>query len=337
MDSFLQTLRSSNLLILAGGGYLTDAFPEHAQRVLETALLAIQWRIPVAMFGQGLGPMETPGLRRRFRRVLQGTLLVGMREKRSGLPLLESLGGIGDRALCTGDDALVDAVAHAAIDRSMSRGLGVNLRLSSYSQVDDSTVADVRDVVRRMRDQYQARPVPAPVSRFQNESDARSIRQLLTGIDDASDGGESIDTIDKLVAQVGQCRALITGSYHAAVFALAQGVPVIGIARSAYYAGKFLGLNDLFGDGCQAVTSDQPDFRGRLQRAVDAAWRDADRLRPGLIASALQQIAMGDTAYERLAKTFNHTEAGHPLGSAEDDADARPSVATVAVDRPGAS
>ena len=31
-------------------------------------------------------------------------------------------------------------------------------------------------------------------------------------------------------------RLVITGSYHAGVFALAQGVPVLALAKSAYYA-----------------------------------------------------------------------------------------------------
>ena len=36
----------------------------------------------------------------------------------------------------------------------------------------------------------------------------------------------------------------VTGSYHAGVFALAQGIPVVGLLQSAYYEQKFIGHSE---------------------------------------------------------------------------------------------
>ena len=52
----------------------------------------------------------------------------------------------------------------------------------------------------------------------------------------------------------------MTGAYHAAVFALAQGIPVVCLSNSPYYLAKFQGLEDLFGVGCTIVTLSEPDF-----------------------------------------------------------------------------
>ena len=46
----------------------------------------------------------------------------------------------------------------------------------------------------------------------------------------------------RLIEQISRCRLVIVGSYHAAVFALAQGVSAIGLAGNAYYLQKFEGL-----------------------------------------------------------------------------------------------
>ena len=54
-------------------------------------------------------------------------------------------------------------------------------------------------------------------------------------------------SIEGTITTIARCRLVVTGSYHAALFALSMGVPAIGIATSRYYEDKFLGLADQFG------------------------------------------------------------------------------------------
>ena len=51
---------------------------------------------------------------------------------------------------------------------------------------------------------------------------------------------------EAVMKNVSACRMVVTGSYHAAVFALSQGIPALTISKSAYYDSKFNGLGDMF-------------------------------------------------------------------------------------------
>ena len=67
------------------------------------------------------------------------------------------------------------------------------------------------------------------------EDDRRSIERFVTGT--AGDGSPSrASTIDDVLTAIADCRVVVTGSYHAAVFALSMGVPAVGLAASRYYA-----------------------------------------------------------------------------------------------------
>jgi polysaccharide pyruvyl transferase WcaK-like protein len=103
-----------------------------------------------------------------------------------------------------------------------------------------------------------------------------------------------------VIGQIGRSRVLVTGAYHAAVFALAQGIPVVCLSDSEYYQWKFTGLRDLFGEGCEIVRVREPDLGARLGRAVSDLWDRATQLRGPLRRQAGAQMARGRAAYERL-------------------------------------
>jgi colanic acid/amylovoran biosynthesis protein len=102
------------------------------------------------------------------------------------------------------------------------------------------------------------------------------------------------------VARAGGCRVVVAGSYHAAVFALAQGVPAVGVARSPYYATKMEGLRERFGGRFEVVRIGGRRFEDRLAAAVDAAWRTPPEERAALLAAAERQVEAGRAAYAKL-------------------------------------
>jgi polysaccharide pyruvyl transferase WcaK-like protein len=131
-------------------------------------------------------------------------------------------------------------------------------------------------------------------------SDHVTITKLLEGFDDDSDGGIQLDTPAKVIRQIARCRILVTGAYHAAVFALSQGVPVVGLSSSDVYTAKFLGLEDQFGVGCETVFLGASDASQRLEAAVESAWQSAERVQLPLQEAARSQIALSQEAYERV-------------------------------------
>ncbi|MBE7554317.1 MAG: polysaccharide pyruvyl transferase family protein [Anaerolineales bacterium] len=82
---------------------------------------------------------------------------------------------------------------------------------------------------------------------------------------------------------MGRCRVVVAGAFHAAVFALAQGIPAIGLVRTKEYSIKFGGLVDQFSPGCQLLSMDDEQLPEKLAEAIAKAWESADRLRPQLL------------------------------------------------------
>ena len=295
---FLDAVRSADLLLVTGMGGVTDAFPAYAVEVLETLRLAMRHGATTAMVGQGFGPLENPSLRALARSVLPRIDLIALRESGASGPLLRSLGVADDRVLTTGDDAI--ELAYESRSEPPGEDLGVNVRHARYAAVDDDLLTRLREVLHDAARAAGAPLRPVPISRVGGEEDAETIRRLMEGYGEASDGGAGLVTPRQVIEQVRSCRVVVAGSYHAAVFALAQGIPAIGLARSPYYLAKFLGLADQFGEGCRVVDLLDASWPSCLRESIDLAWQTADAVRPGLLAAARRQIEQSRDAYRRI-------------------------------------
>src|SRR5271165_4004241 len=69
----------SSLVVALGGGYLTDADRTQTVRVLNLVEHACDAGVPVALVGQGLGPLDDPGLQARAAQVLPKVGLIALR------------------------------------------------------------------------------------------------------------------------------------------------------------------------------------------------------------------------------------------------------------------
>jgi polysaccharide pyruvyl transferase WcaK-like protein len=95
------------------------------------------------------------------------------------------------------------------------------------------------------------------------------------------------------VEQAGRCRLVVTGAYHVAVFAMAQGIPAICLAKSAYFTDKLRGLADMFEPGCEVIDMAAPEWDRDLLTAMQRMWERAEELRPGLLRAAEAQNRAG--------------------------------------------
>ncbi len=305
IHDYLGIVADARAVVATGGGFITDSFESHAMSVLELLGVAKALRKPIALFGQGLGPIDSPKLRRTARSVLQSADLIALREERQGLPLLKSLGVRLDRVVVTGDDAVERA--YDLRQPGLGEGLGFNLRLASYSGVDDAQATVVRDVVKQCAAEMGMPLLPVPIDCGEGESDVRSLGRLLNLEDESAFA--CLTTPDDVIRQVGRCRLVVTGSYHAGVFALSQGIPVVGLAKSAYYRGKFLGLADQFGCSLETVELGNGPFEDALKGAIRRSWDNADSLRQPLLQAAERQVAAGHEAYHRFIRLLEPQHA----------------------------
>ena len=250
---------------------------------------AIQRGVPVAMFGQGIGPLNDQMVLSRARQVLPNVSLITLRGTKGGSQLLESL-GVGKLGVPTTGDEAIELAYTARVDEP-GNAIGINLRIASYAEVKTDTIEEVREmVVQEFARRHRAPLLPIPIAFHECANDHETIRRLLAGFDDGSDGGLSLDTPLKLIKQTGRCKIVVTGAYHAAVFALAQGIPVVCLTKSPYYLAKFRGLEDLFGLGCTAVMLNEPDIPSILAATIEKTWNLAQVLRSPLLESARRQI-----------------------------------------------
>jgi colanic acid/amylovoran biosynthesis protein len=132
------------------------------------------------------------------------------------------------------------------------------------------------------------------------EADSDVIQELIKGYDNYDLGWRHYETPHDLIKKVGRCRLVVTGAFHAAVFALSQGIPAIGLVKSEEYVIKFTGLKDDFGPGCVVIHLDDEDLQGKLATAMDSLWASAETLRPQLLDAAKKQIKWGRAGYQRI-------------------------------------
>ena len=188
----------------------------------------------------------------------------------------------------TGDDAI--ELAYQGRVNSLGGGIGVSLRISSYTQINQKHIENIRSILH----------IAVPISSAPHESDISHIRTLMNGYPFQSVSWRKLDTPLDSIKMAGQCRIMLAGTYHGAIFSLAQGIPVIGLAKSDEYFYKLSGLADEFGPGCRVLHMDAQDLKPKLSTAIDELWNLADDLRPDLLSAAERQIRLGYEAYDQI-------------------------------------
>lgn len=298
-DVSARAARDADAVVVSGAGGPMDRFPQFTTRVLRALEVAILRGKPTAMFSQGFGSLHNPDLLARAKAVLPFVNLIALREKRVGPSLLADLGVDASRIAVTGDDA-VD-IAYDGRPDCRGDGIGVNIRTGSAAGLDDDIVDVLRPVVQGFAREHDCPLVPVPIA-FQQRMDAQNNDNLVSGYPYVDPFPETADTPADVVKQVSRCRIVVTGAYHAAVFALAQGIPVVGLARSPYFLNKFHGLAEMFEGGCQVVLLESARLHERLSQAMNTAWESAERQRATLLEAAKTQIGASLAAYQQFGR-----------------------------------
>jgi colanic acid/amylovoran biosynthesis protein len=310
VEGFVTAVDSAAAVVVAGAGGVTDHAARWAKPMLGLLEMAADRGIPTAMFGHGLGPLTDASLARRAAQVLPRLALLSLREGRSGPVIARRLGVPDDRILVTGDDAV--GLAYAARPVLPGTELGITIRVSRSSGIEPEQVDRLRPILQQLAQERGVGILPIAITRVhrpvgQGEPvgvdlpDAASNRRLLAGLDDTTDGGASAETPAEVMAAIGRCRVVLTGAYHTAVFALAQGIPAVTLVNSRYFEDKMLGLADQFGAGCVVLRLDDPALDQRLPAELAEMWGAAATLRAPLLAAAARQAQLADAAYERFA------------------------------------
>lgn len=296
LSAFVTAVAHSDLVVASGMGMVNDEFRARALQMLATLEMANSHGVPTAMLCQGIGPVSDPGLLAVMKRVLTKARVISLREGVHGPQVLKALDYPSDRIAVAGDDGL-----QLAFENRMSplgNSIGVNLRVAEYSQIQQDIVSAMRIALERVAAQLETTFIPIPIL-FRDASDFKAAAALVAGHEDRA-CGPPVMTPSAVIQRSGRCRVVVTGSYHGAVFALGQGIPAIALAKSPYYLGKFKGLKEQFGEGCQLIDWSTRVEAEEVVTAIDRAWISAAHLRPSLLKCAEDQIRKSTDAYRQL-------------------------------------
>jgi colanic acid/amylovoran biosynthesis protein len=304
LERFFDAIWTSDLLVVSGAGAITDPFAPLAVTILDLVELALNRGIPAVMMGQGIGPISNQHLRDRAASVLPRVNLIGVRERLQSLPLLDELGTPKADVRVTGDDAV--ELAFRMGPTAAGTAIGVNVRRARYSGLGDMTIATLAAVLKQEAARTGSKLVGVPISQYEKELDAAEISEII-----GATVSPPVDPLD-VVRRVRDCGVVVTGSYHAAVFALAQGIPAVGLAASRYYQAKFEGLVDLFGTGCQWVDMRGADFPAELTKAMSRANDLDDGARVVLRSAAERQVGESRAAYDAVQRLVGERRSARP-------------------------
>ena len=316
----LDALRGCDLALCSGGGFVNDSFTLHASGVL-WALRSLQRRgVPTAMLGQGYGPLTNPVLAELASVVIPRLTLISLRGPQ-GQQAVSALRGGRAEPVIAGDDALELAGAGRLAG---GPAVGVNLRATAYTGLGSGLVGHIASVAAAAAAESGMPMRGLPVSWHRDGEDWRALAGAFGAGSGVARTGRLVRDIASLTAAVADCRVVVTSSYHAAVFALARGIPAVGISSTPYYDGKFGGLRELYGPRAVSVLAvtqaGWPDRMRQLMRAaveLDARARAAVAVRSAELASTSRGV------YEAF---FELVEAGLWVGG--------PGVSGVAWPRP---
>jgi polysaccharide pyruvyl transferase WcaK-like protein len=296
---FVSAMKKADLFVMCGAGGFYDGCRPWNMDILDLLEAAIQRKRPAVMLGQGFGPISDPPVLRRATEVLPKVDLITLRGGRGASALLRGLGVAESKMETTGDEAL--ELAYRSRSAQGGQGLGINMRFAGSAGTDEQDVERIGLVIQQFARQHNTPLIPVPIAMHALLRDDLAIKRLLVGFDETTAGGRDLDSPIKVIKQIALCRVVVTGAYHAAVFALAQGIPVVALAKSDYFAGKMLGLEDQFGEGCQTVLLHEPNVEKNLQSAIEKVWESADKMREPLLEATLRQIAATERSYKHIA------------------------------------
>jgi colanic acid/amylovoran biosynthesis protein len=333
--SLRAALQSADVVVAAGGGYLCDPIWWHGLGVLATLRGAQRLGRPTAMFGQGIGPLTVGPFARLATTVLDRLDVLTLREAPSGLQFLEDRGLLptGRRAVdvqdlraplsmtrggawvaVTGDDALAGVVDVEPIGgQSPATLIGVNIRVSDYSGVRQDTLPAFRDAVTSVARDLEMDLLALPVSQYSQEADLPAVARALGPLDGRTGPrlmADPVSTPEELIRAAGRCHAVITGSYHAAVFALGQGVPVVGLSASGYYDQKFEGLRHLYPGLVAIVRLEGPDLSTELEQAIRRTVGSPVNTRARGVAQSRQLVNLAEASFAAFAEVVDRGRCG---------------------------
>jgi len=286
----IEAIRASDAFAVAGGGNMASLWPMHVFERSTLAELARRAGKPYVVTGQTIGPVLDGDDRALVAELLSGAELVGLRE-RASFELVRTLGVPESRLTATIDDASFVGVATDAAAPAAGTGTTAATAAPATPYCAVSLSAHVGAADRTLFAEAVARLLDRVVDetglevvflahwaslRADERGDSLLHRAVIDRMMRPARVEQTTDT--PAAARFAREAALhLTSRYHPAVFAVAAGVPTVGIAVDDYTTVKLTGALANFGQS--SVVSAEQVLAGSADRIVLDAWGARDAVR----------------------------------------------------------
>lgn len=295
-NDFFSLLNDMDFVISSGAGSLNNIFIKNKEGLFRTLLIAQRLGKKTAMFGQGIGPFDNKNLSDEAKQVFSSLEVLGVREGLYSPHYCEFLGIPREKVIVTGDDAIELALKHDGKNRDRSC-IGINVRHAHYAGSIRNHLVDIGRLIQEISSQNKVNVIPIPISFEKSVSDLESINEFFEIDKNEYNFAKSINSTTALIDQIDRCKVVITGSYHAGVFALTRGIPVVAMVGSEYYLMKFSGLSYQFEGGCAIVRYDSDNLLSELRIAINKSLEVQPDLETRLIKYAHEQMKLSQKAW----------------------------------------
>jgi colanic acid/amylovoran biosynthesis protein len=310
-------LANSEAVVVHGSGSFNSVFWRGWLYPKAITAIALRWLgTPLVMTSQGIGPFSHPLDKWMARRFLGVARICGVRDGEASRGEAIRLGADPDRVIHTGDDsALLPAASLEAVDVALAAEgvprdrplLGVNFRdASSYSSdFREEGYAVLAAALDSLIEASELQVVFLPISYDLGDGDRESadrVAALMKPTHRISRLNRRHDATI-LRGMAGRMTAFVGTSYHALLFALSSGVPVLALTKNVYYASKHRGLLEWFGCAGARVDMDSIDAQTLADKILELL-RDRDHTAAELENGRFARVAVEAQGRSRLLRAL---------------------------------
>ncbi|ROQ36569.1 polysaccharide pyruvyl transferase WcaK-like protein [Frondihabitans sp. PhB188] len=296
----IDAVRSADAVAVSGGGNMASIWPMHIFERATLAALARVFAKPFVVSGQTIGPELVGDDRRLVAELLGSARLVGLRE-RASLALVHDLGVSGPGVVATIDDAsfLADGDGDDGDDDAVAAPPYCSVTLAAHvgDSDRDAFAAGMARLLDRIADETGLEIVFfahfSALGGGDERGDSLAHRRVIDRMTRPSRIERTTDSA--AAARFARGASLsVSSRYHPAVFAVAAGVPTIGIAVDDYTTVKLTGALGNFGQTGVVRASDVIDGSA-ADRAVEV-WQTRDSIRAAW-AARIESVRAASVAW----------------------------------------
>jgi len=222
VNEIRRAMKKSDLFISGGGGLLQDVTSVRSLvYYCLLLLLARVERVPIMIYGQGIGPVKRFSSKFLVRLAVSGANVITVRDERSK-KILEDIGVRRD-VFVTSDPALLLKPVHISRLNGLKRPV-VGFALRAWKGIDFNDIARAADEISRRAD---ASIVFIP---FHLKRDDSVAEQIALRMQEPFQIVNGIELPSETLGLVGELDVLVGMRLHSTIFAALQGIPFLPIA-----------------------------------------------------------------------------------------------------------